>query len=121
MDFRNGVIEFALDGETRRAIAEQQALIAADPAGPRPYYQLAQLYRMQWKQEEALGLLLEAVRLDPGFTPAHAALAEIYAVRSDRAAAWRHADAAAAQGNLRAKEMLERYGVEKPTAANQRE
>jgi tetratricopeptide (TPR) repeat protein len=114
--FRKDVVEFALDDETRSAIEEQQALISADAANPRPYYQLAQIYRMQWKQDDALGLLLEAVRLDPAFAPAHAALAETYAVRRDMAAAWRHADAAAAHGDSRAKEMLERYGVERPKA-----
>ena len=33
--------------------------------------------------DEALGLLLEAVRLDPAFTEAHRALTEIYVVRED--------------------------------------
>ena len=110
--FRKEVIDFALDQETRRAIEEQQALIAADPSNPRPYYQLALLYRMQWKQDEALGLLLEAVRLDPTFAPAHVALAEIYAVRKDMNAAQRHAELAAAQGDSQAREMLQRYSTE---------
>ena len=107
--FRKDVVEFALDNQTRRAIEEQQALIAADPANPRPYYQLALLYRMQWKEDEALGLLLESVRLDPGFAPAHVALAEIYMVRNDMEAARKHAEMAAANGDARAQEMLERY------------
>ena len=108
--FRKEVIDFALDHQTRQAVEEQQASIDADPSNPRPYYQLALLYRMQWKQQEALGLLLESVRLDPAFAPAHVALAEIYAVRNDLAAARRHAALAAAQGDPRAREMLERYG-----------
>ncbi|MBI3697444.1 MAG: tetratricopeptide repeat protein [Acidobacteria bacterium] len=108
--FRKEVIDFALDHQTRQAIEEQQALIAADPSNPRPYYQLALLYRMQHKQDEALGLLLESVRLDPTFAPAHVALAEIYAVRNDLAASRRHAGLAAAQGDSHAREMLERYG-----------
>lgn len=107
--FRKEVIDFALDQETRRAIEEQQALLAAEPSNPRPYYQLALLYRMQWKQDEALGLLLEAVRLDPAFAPAHVALAEIYAVKNDMAAAESHAQLAAAQGDSRALEMLRRH------------
>ena len=107
--FRKKVIDFALDHETRKEIEEQQALIAAEPSNPRPYYQLALLYRMQWKQDEALGLLLEAVRLDPGFAPAHVALAQIYAVKNDMAAAERHAGLAAARGDSRAREMLRRY------------
>ena len=110
--FRKELIDFALDQETRRAIEEQQAQIAAEPSNPRPYYQLALLYRMQWKHDEALGLLLESVRLDPAFTPAHVALAEMYAVRKDMEAARRHAELAAEQGNFEAREMLERYSAE---------
>lgn len=109
--FRKDVVEFALDRETRRAIEEQMALIAAEPSDPRPYYQLALLYRMRWRQDDALGLLLEAVRLDPAFAQAHVALAEIYAVRNDMTAARRHAELAAAHGNTQAREMLGRHGV----------
>ena len=107
--FRKEVVEFALDQETRRAVEEQKAAIAADPSNPRPYYRLALLYRMQWKQEEPLGLLLECVRLDPAFAPAHVSLAEIYMVRDDMEAARRHAEEAAALGDREALEMLERY------------
>ena len=78
MEWRKEVIEFALDHETRLHMDEQLAWIAREPQNPRPYYNLAQLYRMQWKQEEGLGLLLESVRLDDTYAPAHAALAEIY-------------------------------------------
>ena len=90
---------------------EQRAWIAREPANARPYYHLAQLYRMAFKQEEALGLLLEAVRLDPAFADAHAALAEIYAVREDYRAAWRHARLAEQNGEGRGVELLIRYGV----------
>ena len=107
--FRKEVVDFALDRQTLQAIEEQRAAIAAHPAQPLPYYQLALLYRMQGKQEEALGLLLEAVRLDASFAPAHVALAEIYAVRDDLGAASRHAALAAAQGNSEAQEMLKRW------------
>src|SRR6185295_10716155 len=88
MEWRKEVIDFALDQETRAHVDEQLAWIAREPDNPRPYYHLAQLYRMQWKQDEALGLLLQAVHLDGSFAPAHAALSEIYAVRQDYAAAW---------------------------------
>ena len=109
--FRKEVIDFALDHQTRQAIEEQQASIAADPSNPHPYYQLALLYRIQYKQDEALGLLLESVRLEPTLASAHVALAEIYAVRHDLPAARHHAELAAAQGDSRAREMLERYGA----------
>lgn len=109
--WKKQVIDFALDHETARHIEEQRSWIAREPANPRPYCNLAQLYRMENRQDEALGLLLEAVRLDSGFAPAHASLAEIYAVRADYPAAWRHARLASAGGDLRAAEMLQRHGI----------
>ncbi len=109
--WRNEVIEPALDHETARHIREQLEWIAREPGNARPYYQLAQLYRMQWKREEALGLLLEAVRLDASLAEAHAALAEIYAVGGDYAAAWRHARAAERLGDRRTAELLRRYEI----------
>jgi len=109
--WRKGVIDFALDHETQKHIEEQRAWIAREPANPQPYCNLAQLYRMGGKQEEALGLLLEAVRLDPRHAASHASLAEMYAVRGDSPAAWRHARAAESGGEPRAVEMLTRHGV----------
>ena len=109
--WRKEVIDFALDQETAAHIREQSAWIAREPANPQPWYNLAQLYRMQSKQEEALGLLLEAVRLDEAFADAHVALAEIYAVREDYDAARRHAIQAEKCGNPRAMELLKRYGA----------
>ena len=109
--WRKEVVQFALDRETRKQMDEQRAWIAREPANALPYYHLAQFYRMENRQEEALGLLLEAVRLDAGLAAAHAALAEIYAVRADYAAAWRHARMAEAGGDARAVELLRRHGV----------
>jgi len=112
--WREKLIQPALDHETRLHMDEQRAWIAREPANPRPYYHLAQLYRVAFKPDEALGLLLEAVRLDPAFADAHAALAEIYAVREDYRAAWRHARVAEQHGQARAVELLTRYGVTEP-------
>ena len=109
--WREKVIEPALDSETRLQMDEQLAWIGREPANPRPYYHLAQLYRVSLKPDEALGLLLEAVRLDPAFAPAHAALAEVYAVREDYRAAWRHARIALQHGQPGAAELLTRHGV----------
>jgi cytochrome c-type biogenesis protein CcmH/NrfG len=114
--WRKEVIDFALDQETLRQIEEQRLVIARNPSDPRPYHNLAQLYRMQNRPDEALGLLLEAVRLEPGYADAHLALAEMYAVRNDAPAAWRHARAAERRGNPRAVELLARYNVPEPTA-----
>lgn len=109
--WRDELIEPALDADTRRQIAEQMDWIARDAANPRPYFQLALLYRMQGKADEALGLLLEAVRLNDGFAEAQAALAEIYAVRQDYASAWRHARLAERHGRRSAVELLVRHQV----------
>ena len=109
--WRKEVIDFALDQETLRHIEEQRTAIVQNPSDPRPYHNLAQLYRMQNRQDEALGLLLEAVRLDDAYADAHVALAEIYAVRDDTAAAWRHARAAERAGNPRAVALLTRHRV----------
>ena len=110
--WRKEVIDFALSEETRRHMAEQRAWIEREPGNPRPYFHLAQFYRMENRQDEALGLLLEAVRLDSTFAPAHVALAEIYAVRGDYPAAWRHARAAERNGDANAVELLRRHGIE---------
>jgi cytochrome c-type biogenesis protein CcmH/NrfG len=109
--WRKEVIDFALDRETQTAIDEQRTWILREPANPKPYYHLAQLYRAAYKPEEALGLFLEAVRLAPDFADAHASLAEMYVLRDDYPAAWRHARLAEANGVPRAVEMLFRHGV----------
>jgi cytochrome c-type biogenesis protein CcmH/NrfG len=109
--WRKDVVDFALSQETRLQMDEQRAWIEREPANPRPYYHLAQFYRMQSRAEEALGLLLEAVRLDATFADAHAALAELYAVRADYPAAWRHARLSEQHGNPRGVELLRRHGV----------
>jgi len=109
--WRKQVIDFALDRETRTAIEEQRAWILRQPANPKPYFHLAQLYRVARKPEEALGLLLEAVRLNPNFAGAHASLAEIYVLRDDYPSAWRHARLAEANGLPRVVEMLTRNRV----------
>jgi hypothetical protein len=117
MDWRRDVIEFALDQETVQQMQEQVDWISREPQNPKPYYHLAQFYRMQWKPDEALGLLLEAVHLDPAYAEAHDALTEVYAVRADDAAAWRHARAAQAAGSSHGVDLLSRHGVAEPTGA----
>ena len=109
--WRKEVIQPALDRETRKHMEEQVAWIEREPTNPKPYHHLAEFYRMEGRQEEALGLFLEAVRLDAGFAAAHAALAEMYAVRADYPAAWSHARLAERGGEGRAVELLRRHGV----------
>jgi len=107
--WRKELVDFALDYETRRQMEEQVAWIGREPENPRPYFHLAQFYRMNGRTEHALGLLLEAVRLDAGFAEAHVALAEMYAIAGDTDSAWRHARLAETNGNRQAVELLERY------------
>ena len=107
--WRKEVIDFALDHETRIQIEEQRGWIERDPANPKPYYHLAELYRVAFRQDEALGLLLEAVRLNPAFADAHVSLSEIYVTRSDDDAARRHALLAEQHGNPEAADLLRRY------------
>jgi cytochrome c-type biogenesis protein CcmH/NrfG len=109
--WRKDVIDFALDQETLRHIEEQRAWIGREPGNARPYLNLSQLYRMCGRQEEALGLLLEAVRLDAAFAEAHVALAEIYAIRDDPPAAWKHARLAEKHGDGRGVALLVRHRV----------
>jgi len=109
--WRKDVIQPSLDAETRRHMEEQLEWIAREPGDARPYYHLAQLYRMESRSEAALGLLLEAVRLDPAMGDAHVSLTEMYAIAGDYGAAWRHARAAESAGNGRGVDLLRRYGV----------
>jgi tetratricopeptide (TPR) repeat protein len=109
--WRKEVIQPALDNETALHTKEQLTWIEREPNNPRPYLNLAQLYRMEGRSEEALGLTLQAVKLDPAFAPAHVALAEIYSVSGDYAAAWKHARAAQEIGESRAVEFLLRHSV----------
>ncbi|MGA3076898.1 MAG: tetratricopeptide repeat protein [Bryobacteraceae bacterium] len=107
--WRKEVVDFALDRETAAHIREQKEWISREPHNPRPWYNLGQLYRIEQKQDEALALLLEAVRLDGAYADAHVALTEIYAVCADYPAAQRHALKAAEHGNPRGVEMLRRH------------
>ena len=109
--WRAEVIQPALDDETRKHMKEQLAWISREPANPKPYHHLAEFYRMEGRHADALGLMLHAVHLDPGFAAAHASLSELYAVLDDCPAAWRHARLAEQGGEPRAVEMLQRHGV----------
>ena len=109
--WRHELIDFALDHETRKQMDEQLAWIEREPWNAQPYYALAQFFRISGNEEYALGLLLESVRLNPELADAHASLCEIYAIRADSAAAWRHARAAERLGLARPVELLTRYGI----------
>jgi len=109
--WRKEVIQPALHAETRKHMEEQLAWIAREPGNARPYLYLAEFYRMEGREDEALGLMLHAVQLDSEFAAAHASLAELYAVRGDCPAAWRHARLAERAGEPRAVALLKRHNV----------
>ena len=108
--WRKDVIDFALDQDTARLIDEQKAWVAAEPDNARPYYQLAMLYRLQQRRDEALGLLLHSVALDASLAAAHTALCEMYAAAGEMERARAHAAKAEALGEPGAAEQLRRYG-----------
>jgi tetratricopeptide (TPR) repeat protein len=109
--WRNEVIQPSLDAETKLHMQEQLKWIEREPENPRPYFNLAELYRIEGRGDEALALMLQSVKLDATFTPGHVALAEIYSVRGDYPAAWRHARAAREGGEPRAVAFLLRHAV----------
>ena len=109
--WRNEVIDPMLDAQTKREIDEQMLWIAREPENPDPYVHLASLYRTQNRPDEALGLLLEAVRLDSAHSDANVALCEMYSVAGDYPAAWRHARAAESAGDTDGVDLLTRYSI----------
>lgn len=109
--WRKEVIQPALDAETKLQTTEQLKWIEREPKNPRPYLNLAELYRMEGRGDEALGLMLQSIKLDPAFTAGHVALAEIYSVRADYPAAWKHARLAQEYGEPRAVAFLLRHAV----------
>lgn len=109
--WRRELIDFALDHETRKHMEEQIAWIEREPSNAQPYFALAQFYRMNGNHDYALGLLLEAVRLNPKFAEAHVSLCEIYAIRGDSPAAWRHARVAERLGLASGVQLLTRHEI----------
>lgn len=110
--FRKQLVEFALDYETERYVAEQKAALEANPAWARGHLNLGLLYQTQLKQDLALAHFLKALSLDPELADAHVAAGQVYAVRGEYEKAWEHARAAAGFGNRRLMELLERYKIE---------
>jgi tetratricopeptide (TPR) repeat protein len=98
----------ALDDETARQIAEQQRALEQNPEWAEGHYHLAQLYRVQHKREEARHHLLIALEKNPILADANLALGEIYIAEGDFDRARVHAEFAAACGNSRLLEQMQR-------------
>jgi Tfp pilus assembly protein PilF len=109
--WRDRVIDPMMDERTVREIGEQVQWISREPGAADPYVNLAALYRTQQRHDAALGLLLEAVRLDPGHAGAHLALCQIYSVSGDYVAAWRHARLAERAGEGEGVALLTRHHI----------
>ncbi|MGI9101343.1 MAG: hypothetical protein ACR2IF_02760 [Terriglobales bacterium] len=109
-DFFRRVADQMLDGDTAAHIAEQQRALAQNPDWAEGYYHLAQLLRVQHKRDEAKQHLLTALEKKPTLADAHVALGEIYLSESDFDRARVHAEFAAACGNPRLLEQLQRHG-----------
>ncbi|MBZ5647537.1 MAG: tetratricopeptide repeat protein [Acidobacteriia bacterium] len=110
--FARRIMDQMLDGDTERHIAEQKAALEKDPSWAEGHYHLGQLYRVQFKREEARLELLKALELKPSLADAHVALGEMYVADGDMERAREHAEYGAKFGNARLKEQLERYGGE---------
>ncbi len=108
-DFARRVVDRMLDADTERHIAEQKTALAKDPNWAEGHYHLGQLYRVQFKREEARLELLKALELKPSLADAHVALGEMYAADGEMEKAREHAEYAAKYGNGRLKKQLQRY------------
>lgn len=106
--FFRRIADQALDDETAHQIAEQQRSLEQNPEWAEGHYHLAQLYRVQHKREEAKHSLLIALEKKPMLADAHIALGEIYIAEGDFDRARVHAEFAAACGNPRLLEQMQR-------------
>ena len=108
--FFRQVADEMLDGDTQRHIDEQKRGLELHPEWAEGHYHLAQLYRVQQRPAEAKIELLTALEKKPTLADAHAALGEILIAEDDLPNARRHAEFAAALGNSRLLEQMERWG-----------
>ena len=86
--WRKQVVQPALDGDLRAALAEQYEILQHDPGNPQAHFALGTLHHLQGQTEAAIESFLQAIELDP---------------------AWRHAEEAARLGDRSLIEQLQRY------------
>jgi cytochrome c-type biogenesis protein CcmH/NrfG len=109
--FFRRIADDTLDDETSKQIAEQRRTVEQNPEWAEGYYHLAQLLRVQHKREEAKRHLLIALEIKPTLAEAHLALGEIYIAEDDLDRARVHAEFAAACGNSRLLEQMNRHNA----------
>ena len=107
--WRREVIQPALDGDVRAAVAEQRAILERDPVNPRAHFALGTLSHFRGETGAAVALFLRAIELDPGYAAPHLSLGRIYAVERRYDEAWKHARQAERLGDRSLVEQLERY------------
>jgi tetratricopeptide (TPR) repeat protein len=108
----NRIVSHVLDAYADEHIAEQKAALAANPEWAEGHYNLAHLYRTQGRQREAKEQLLIVLEKQPTLAEAHTALGEIYILEGDLASARQYAEFAAALGNRRLLDQMQRYGAD---------
>jgi tetratricopeptide (TPR) repeat protein len=109
--FFRSVADEMLDAETAKHIREQKLALEQFPEWAEGHYHLAQLYRVQQRQNDAKRELLIALEMKPLLADAHIALGEIYIAEGDLDRAREHAGIAAQLGQGRLVDQLQRHNM----------
>ena len=109
--FFRSVADDMLDAETAKHIAEQKRALENFPEWAEGHYHLAQLYRVQQRQNDAKRELLIALEMKPLMAEAHLALGDIYISEGDLDRAREHAGIAAQLGQGRLVDQLTRHNA----------
>jgi len=107
--WRKQVVQPALDGDLRAALAEQYEILQHDPGNPQAHFALGTLHHLQGQTEAAIESFLQAIELDPAYAAPHVGLGRLCAVQGRYDEAWRHAEEAARLGDRSLIEQLQRY------------
>ena len=103
------VAQPALDHDVARAIEEQRAALARDPASAPAHFALGTLLHFSGDTTASVACFERAIELDPAYAAPHVSLGRIRALQGDAEAAWRHARAAEGLGDRSLRDQLERY------------
>ena len=98
-----------LDQEVEAGMAEQQALLEADPGNARAHFALGTFAHFRGDSASAIDHFRKAIELDPNDPAPHVSLGRIRAVEGDYDAARQHACEAERLGDRSLVEQLNRY------------